>query len=224
MSSEPLEAPGRVRGLMAVRVRPRRPAPAAAVAVLAALALLAVLAPLFTSLDPVDTDTSATSLPTGSPGHPLGTDLLGRDLWTRMLYGARTSLLVGLTTAAITVGLGMLAGGLAAIAPRWLDGLIARAAQPPRTPPRPRRLRTSGLDVLTQERVLRLLADLRRDHGLTIVLVTHDLRVARRVADRVIVLHDGRIAEDLPATDLDDARHPATRLLLEASDLHPATR
>ena len=76
---------------------------------------------------------------------------------------------------------------------------------------------TSGLDVLTRERILRLLADLRRDHGHTIVLVTHDLHVARRVADRVVVLDGGRIAEDLPAADLDDARHPATRRLLEAS-------
>lgn len=83
---------------------------------------------------------------------------------------------------------------------------------------------TSGLDVLAQERVLRLLTDLRRDHGLTIVLVTHDLRVARRVADRVVVLHDGRVAEDLPAADLDGARQPATRLLLEASGLDPAAR
>ncbi|MFG2017121.1 ABC transporter permease [Actinomadura geliboluensis] len=121
-------APGRVRGLMAVRTRPRRPALAAAAAVLAVFGLLAAFAPLFTSLDPVATDTSATSLPPGSPGHPLGTDLLGRDLWTRMLYGARTSLLVGLSAAAITVGFGMLVGGLAAVAPRWLDGLIARTA------------------------------------------------------------------------------------------------
>ncbi len=121
-------APGRVRGRMAVRTRPRRPALAAAAAVLAVFGLLAAFAPLFTSLDPVATDTSATSLPPGSPGHPLGTDLLGRDLWTRMLYGARTSLLVGLSAAAITVGFGMLVGGLAAVAPRWLDGLIARTA------------------------------------------------------------------------------------------------
>lgn len=118
----------RVRGLLAVRVRPRRPALLAAVAVLAALALLAALAPLLTPLDPVATDTSATSLKPGSPGHPLGTDLLGRDLWTRMLHGARTSLLVGLTAAATAVGLGLLLGGLAAIAPRRLDGLIARTA------------------------------------------------------------------------------------------------
>ncbi|MGI5325453.1 ABC transporter permease [Actinomadura nitritigenes] len=124
----PAPAATRVRGLLAVRLRPRRPALIAAVAVLAAPALLAVLAPLLTPLDPVATDTSATSLKPGSPGHPLGTDLLGRDLWTRMLYGARTSLLVGLTAAAIAVGLGLLLGGLAAIAPRWLDGLIARTA------------------------------------------------------------------------------------------------
>jgi len=83
---------------------------------------------------------------------------------------------------------------------------------------------TSGLDVLNQERVLRLLTDLRRDHGLTIVLVTHDLRVARRVADLLIVLHDGRVAENLPAGDLDAARQPVTRLLLEASGLDPAAR
>ncbi|WP_433244562.1 ABC transporter permease [Actinomadura nitritigenes] len=124
----PAPAAARVRGLLAVRLRPRRPALLAAVAVLAALALLALFAPLLTGLDPVATDTSATSLKPASPGHPLGTDLLGRDLWARMLYGARTSLLVGLTAAAIAVGLGMLVGGLAAIAPRWLDGLIARTA------------------------------------------------------------------------------------------------
>ncbi|MFD0689154.1 ABC transporter permease [Actinomadura fibrosa] len=130
MRSDPLRAKGprRPGGLLAVRLRPRRPALVTAVAVLAVLGTLAVLAPLFTSLDPVATDTSATSLPPGSAGHPLGTDLLGRDLWARMLYGARTSLLVGLTAAAITVVLGMLAGGLAAVAPRWLDGLIARTA------------------------------------------------------------------------------------------------
>ncbi|MGI5325454.1 ABC transporter ATP-binding protein [Actinomadura nitritigenes] len=78
---------------------------------------------------------------------------------------------------------------------------------------------TSGLDVLAEERVLRLLARLRRDHGITIALVTHDLRVARRLADRIVVLHAGRIVEDLPAHALDDARHPETRRLLDATAL-----
>ncbi|MEV5828686.1 ABC transporter permease [Spirillospora sp. NPDC052242] len=125
MPAETTRAP---RGLLAVRLRPRRPALAAAVAVLAAFGLAALLAPWLTPLDPLATDTSATSLPPGSSGHLLGTDQLGRDLLTRMLYGARTSLLVGLTAAAITVGVGMLLGGLAAVAPRWLDALIARTA------------------------------------------------------------------------------------------------
>ncbi|MEV4258963.1 ABC transporter ATP-binding protein, partial [Spirillospora sp. NPDC049652] len=64
---------------------------------------------------------------------------------------------------------------------------------------------TTGLDVITQERVLALLDELRRDEGLAIVFVTHDLRVARRVADRVVVLAEGRLVDDLPAAALDAA-------------------
>jgi ABC-type glutathione transport system ATPase component len=72
---------------------------------------------------------------------------------------------------------------------------------------------TTGLDVLAQERILRLLAELRRDEGLAIVFVTHDLRVARRIADRVVVLAAGRVVEELPAARLDRAAHDATRAL-----------
>ncbi|MFC5183174.1 ABC transporter ATP-binding protein [Actinomadura harenae] len=64
---------------------------------------------------------------------------------------------------------------------------------------------TTGLDVIAQERVLALLDELRRDEGLAIVFVTHDLRVARRVADRVVVLAGGRVVDDLPAAALDSA-------------------
>ncbi|MFI7443445.1 ABC transporter permease [Nonomuraea indica] len=118
----------RPRGLLAVRLRPRRPGLTAALVVLGAMVALAAAAPLLTPYEPLATDTSATSLPPGSPGHPLGTDMLGRDLLSRMLHGARTSLAVGITAAAVTVGAGTLIGGLAAVAPRWLDGLIARTA------------------------------------------------------------------------------------------------
>jgi peptide/nickel transport system ATP-binding protein len=76
---------------------------------------------------------------------------------------------------------------------------------------------TTGLDVLAQEHILALLEGLRRETGLTIVFVTHDLRIARRIADRVVVLADGRIVEDLPATHLDRAAHPETRALLAAT-------
>ncbi|GAA2438337.1 ABC transporter permease [Actinomadura vinacea] len=96
--------------------------------VLAVLVLLAALAPLLTPYDPIATDTTATSLAPGSPGHPLGTDNLGRDLLARLLFGARTSLLVGLAAGSITVVAGVLLGGLAAAGPRRLDELISRSA------------------------------------------------------------------------------------------------
>ncbi len=78
---------------------------------------------------------------------------------------------------------------------------------------------TTGLDLPAQERVLALIDGLRARDGLAVVLVTHDLRVARRVAHRVVVLDAGRVVEDLPVTGLDDARHPVTRALLTASPL-----
>ncbi|WP_225993349.1 ABC transporter permease [Actinomadura rudentiformis] len=115
-------------GFLAVRLRVRRPGVWAAGVVLATLVLAAVFAPLLTSYDPIATDTTATGVAPGSPGHPLGTDLLGRDLLARLLYGARTSLLVGLAAAVITVVGGLLLGGLAAAGPRWLDELISRIA------------------------------------------------------------------------------------------------
>ncbi|KAB2347390.1 ABC transporter ATP-binding protein [Actinomadura rudentiformis] len=78
---------------------------------------------------------------------------------------------------------------------------------------------TTGLDVLAQERILALLAGLRRDEGLAIVFVTHDLRVARRIADRVVVLAEGAVVEDVPVTGLDFAIHPETRALLATTPL-----
>nr|WP_245928630.1 ABC transporter permease [Murinocardiopsis flavida] len=92
------------------------------------MAAAALLAPWLTAHDPVATDTSAVSLPPGTPGHPLGTDALGRDLAARMLFGARSSLLVGVVAGAATVVLGTLLGGLAAVAPRPVDALITRTA------------------------------------------------------------------------------------------------
>lgn len=57
----------------------------------------------------------------------LGTDGLGRDVWARLLYGARTSLSVGLVAVGLATGLGILIGVAAGMGPKWLDGLLMRA-------------------------------------------------------------------------------------------------
>lgn len=118
-----------VPGLYAVRV-PRTGTLAVwlAVGFLLLIAGLCASAPLITSLDPLATDTTARNLPPGSAGHPLGTDTLGHDLWTRLLYGGRTSLLVGVSAAGVTVLIGVVLGVVAAQGPRWLDAVVTRVA------------------------------------------------------------------------------------------------
>lgn len=78
---------------------------------------------------------------------------------------------------------------------------------------------TSALDVTNRLRVLRHLKHLARETGMTVVMVTHDLALARTVADRIVVVERGRIAETLETDGADaftDAQTPAGRALAEA--------
>ncbi|PYG26341.1 ABC transporter ATP-binding protein [Pelagimonas varians] len=78
---------------------------------------------------------------------------------------------------------------------------------------------TSALDVSVQAEILNLLADLRAEHGLTYLMVSHDLSVVGHMCDRLAVMKDGEIVEimDVAALQGMQAKHPYSRQLLEAS-------
>jgi oligopeptide/dipeptide ABC transporter ATP-binding protein len=74
---------------------------------------------------------------------------------------------------------------------------------------------TTALDVTVQLQVIELLARLRREHGLTLLLITHNLSVVAEVCDRVMVMYLGRIVEHGPVLEIfDRPRHPYTVGLL----------
>jgi len=74
---------------------------------------------------------------------------------------------------------------------------------------------TTALDVTIQAQILDLLASLREELGMTMIFITHDLGVVERIADRVLVMYAGRVAEEGPASELlAKPRHPYTSGLL----------
>ena len=76
---------------------------------------------------------------------------------------------------------------------------------------------TGGLDVSVQARLLDLMRGLVRQMGLSAVIVTHDLAVVRLLADRIMVMKDGRVVEaGLTDQVLDDPRHAYTQLLVSS--------
>jgi ABC-type dipeptide/oligopeptide/nickel transport system permease subunit len=96
-------------------------------AIVAGLALLAVCAPLLAPGDPVRGDL-ASSLRAPSGAFLLGSDAQGRDVLSRVLYGARLSLAVGLISQSIAMALGVTLGLVAGFYGRWVEGLIMRVA------------------------------------------------------------------------------------------------
>ncbi|WP_428699077.1 ABC transporter ATP-binding protein [Stappia sp.] len=74
---------------------------------------------------------------------------------------------------------------------------------------------TTALDVTIQAQILRLLADLQREMNMAMILVTHDLGVVARIADKVVVMYAGEVVENGSAREIfESPRHPYTRGLL----------
>lgn len=73
---------------------------------------------------------------------------------------------------------------------------------------------TSALDVTVRLEVLAILDELIDRRGLGLMFISHDLNLVRGYCDRVLIMYAGRIVEQLPASELDNARHPYTQGLL----------
>lgn len=98
---------------------------AAASAVLLVLATMAIGPSVFTGVDPLATDLRAALLPPGV-GHPFGTDQTGRDVYARVVHGARISAIIGISAAGLAAVGGLLLGILAGLAPRRVGAVAMR--------------------------------------------------------------------------------------------------
>ena len=87
--------------------------------------IIALFAPLIAPYDPSLQNTKAI-LQSPSPSHLMGTDLLGRDILSRLIYGARISLAVGIFTQFITLLIGLPIGAVAGLAGNKVDNLLMR--------------------------------------------------------------------------------------------------
>jgi peptide/nickel transport system permease protein len=116
----------------------RSPSVIIGVAILLLMVLTAIAAPLLGTTDPIAIDPvwrnkrpgteHAVTLANGATTtrvHWMGTDSLGRDIYSRVVYGARVSLVIGLAVAVISVAIGLFIGLVAGYF-RWLDGIVMR--------------------------------------------------------------------------------------------------
>lgn len=95
--------------------------------ILTMIIFMCTAAPLFSEYDPVkDMVLMDMLLPPGSEGHILGTDDYGRDIFSRLLYGGRTSVLTGLSVAVVSAVIGVTLGCISGYFGGWLDNLLMR--------------------------------------------------------------------------------------------------
>jgi len=119
--TEALESPSR----RALRRLLRRRGAVIGMVVIAAFVLLALLAPLISPYDPIATNWGLVRKPM-SAAHWFGTDELGRDIFVRVIFGARASLMAGLVSVSIALSIGIPVGMVAGYRGGFVDALISR--------------------------------------------------------------------------------------------------
>lgn len=127
VAETPVAAPGALAtpGRQALRRFMEHRLAVAGVVVMVVVILVAILAPVVAGQSPTQTSLDAISRAPGG-GHLLGTDDAGRDVWARLIYGARTSLAVGFGAVAITLVIGVVVGVAAGYIGGWVDQALMR--------------------------------------------------------------------------------------------------
>jgi len=162
--------------------------------VIVLLCVLAIAAPLLARHNPTDVDL-INSMQPPSARHWFGTDIQGRDVWARLVYGARISLTVGVVSQGIALTLGVMLGLLAGYYGKWIDETVMRLAD-------------VTLAFPTLLLLIALVAALQP--SLTVVFVTIGLvgwaGMARLVRGQVLVVRELEFVQAEQALGAHDAR------------------
>jgi len=110
---------------LAIRAFLHRPVAVVGLAIIVLFVAVAVLAPVISPYDPIATSWSAIRK-APSAAHWMGTDENGRDVLSRVAYGARASLLAGVVSVLIAAGIGVPSGLVAGLSGRWVDAVLSR--------------------------------------------------------------------------------------------------
>jgi len=201
------QAPAK-RALRGFDRRFRANAPAVVgLAVVLALVCAAILAPILGTMDPADaSDPASTRYLAPSGDHPMGTDRLGRDVWSRVLYGGRTSLGVAFAAVALAVLFGTAYGAASGFARRRVDDLMMRVVDGLLA--FPRLVFVLTLVALFSNSVVLLIA---------VIAATGWMGMARLVRGEILRLKERDFVQAAVATGLGGARLVERHLLPNAA-------
>ncbi|GAB4169318.1 MAG: ABC transporter permease [Thalassobaculales bacterium] len=115
-----------VQGYLAWLSFARNPLAVLGLIIVGTLVVVALLAPLLAPHDPIAQNLANRLQPPGVPGHLLGTDEFGRDVLSRLIYGARVTLLIVILVAITAAPVGLLVGTVAGFLGGWVDVVLMR--------------------------------------------------------------------------------------------------